>query len=77
MKFDGQPTWDSVPPSPPVWVAWIEIVKYRGRRSDTKSPPVWVAWIEMPYVTRFYKWQESSPPVWVAWIEIERNKKTN
>ena len=33
------------------------------------SPPVWVAWIEIPYVTRFYKWEES-PPVWVAWIEI-------
>ena len=33
--------------SPPVWVAWIEIITTSLIRIQLRSPPVWVAWIEI------------------------------
>ena len=57
--------------SPPVWVAWIEILMTRRRNGrKARSPPVWVAWIEIKKPKLSVPHPQSSPPVWVAWIEI-------
>ena len=51
--------------SPPVWVAWIEIVVAYVNRGAAWSPPVWVAWIEMMYSGANYdEWLSRHPCGW-------------
>ena len=56
--------------SPPVWVAWIEILARTHTSAGAGSPPVWVAWIEIEFKA-ISDLDRASPPVWVAWIEIQ------
>ena len=56
--------------SPPVWVAWIEILPDREQR-DGRNRRHPYGWRGLKYkLTKKEIWQLQSPPVWVAWIEM-------
>ena len=57
--------------SPPVWVAWIEIVlpEYAKIIDNCRHP---CGWRGLKSVFELSKTDVAvSPPVWVAWIEID------
>ena len=62
--------------SPPVWVAWIEILFYCWPDPVTMSPPVWVAWIEIKeYIQEDCEINGRHPYGWRG-LKYQQHKKT-